>query len=311
MQKSPTKKYLPTPLYKLAKHTPTTFFTTSNTTLYHTDLPTLTTTTTPNYTTSHINNIKITNNKILTSTNSGEVLLSSTKNPSQNLKFEYSDKIYESIQKDYLIISGSINGQIIFWDIRNNKNFLSIFYQTQSDDINCLDFCNNFLICGSEDFSLCLYDLNQFNEEESVELIVSAEQPLKSVKFFDETKIGFCCNNNSFGVFDLEKGVKGLENKYENSFDNKSCYFVKEAFFGDLSFFCYENGFLNFYGTEKNFKSNLKKTYFSEKFNKCDYIRDLAFFENCVVSVDDGNNINIWSEKKQDVKNKMGFMFSD
>jgi WD40 repeat protein len=124
-----------------------------------------------------------------------------------------------------LLISGSTNGQILFWDIRNDKDYLSVFYQTQSDDIGTLDYCDNVLVAGCEDNSICLYDLTCQNEVDAVDLILSPDQPVRKICLKlgpkqNDTLTGeiyFSCHNNLFGIFDIFSGMKKFSDKYENS----------------------------------------------------------------------------------------------
>lgn len=95
-----------------------------------------------------------------------------------------------------------------------------------------------------------------------------------------------------------------------NQIENKDNYFVRENFFGDISFFAKEKNLVNFYGIGKN-GVDLRKSYSSNLFWTGDYIRDLDIFGNIIVTVDSGNNLNLWHEEKQNLKNKMGLMFED
>ncbi len=91
---------------------------------------------------------------------------------------------------------------------------------------------------------------------------------------------------------------------------DKSCYFVKENFVSDFSFYAFEKNNLNLYGNDGT-KNILKKSFFSDQFNPEFFIRDSEAFEYGVFTVNSGGFLNFWQETKKDLKNNMGLFFSD
>lgn len=117
---------------------------------------------------------------------------------------------------DFYLIAGSENGQIVFWDIRQPKDVLTVFCETQTDSINSIDFKGSMLLSGSEDESLAVYNLMEKDEMEGVDLIVSAEQPVRMVKFMENDQL-FYENYRGVGVYDFDTGIRRFEHVFANS----------------------------------------------------------------------------------------------
>lgn len=117
---------------------------------------------------------------------------------------------------DFYLIAGSENGQIVFWDVRQPKDILSVFSETQTDSINSIDFKGSLLLSGSEDESLAVYNLLEKDEVDAVDLIVSAEQPVRLVQFMDNDQL-FYENYRGIGVYDFDTGIRRFEHAFANS----------------------------------------------------------------------------------------------
>ena len=72
------------------------------------------------------------------------------------------------------------------------------------------------LLSGSEDESLAVYNLMEKDELESVELIVSAEQPVRMVRFMENDQL-FYENYRGVGVYDFDTGIRRFEHIFANS----------------------------------------------------------------------------------------------
>jgi len=73
------------------------------------------------------------------------------------------------------------------------------------------------LLAGSDDHSICVYDLSMQNELDSVDLILSPEWPLDYLRFKSNNDIVFQCSDNLMGEFDFEKGMKKYSYMFMNS----------------------------------------------------------------------------------------------
>ena len=95
--------------------------------------------------------------------------------------------------------------------------------------MNSLSIKGNYLLSGCEDGSLVVYDLEEKDELDSVELVLNTEEPVRKVDFFGNDFI-FYENYNGVGVYDFELGTCKLKRGFVNSVDLSAC--------GQKSVFC-------------------------------------------------------------------------
>lgn len=122
------------------------------------------------------------------------------------------------MNKDNLLIAGSDNGQLIFWDLRKPESILNAFYRTQTDPICCLALLNeNFLFSACEDQSIVIYNLESQSEEEAIELILNPDNDCRRLFPINESRLAYEGSDNSAGFYDLTSGTKIGEFKYDVS----------------------------------------------------------------------------------------------
>lgn len=105
---------------------------------------------------------------------------------------------------------------MIFWDIRNPKEILTVFAETLTDSVNSLALRDNYLLAGDEDGLAVVYDLEEKDEMEAVELVLNAEEPIRKIDFFNKDFI-FYENYNGIGIFDFELGTCKVKRNFINS----------------------------------------------------------------------------------------------
>ena len=149
-----------------------------------------------------------------------------------------------------MVAGGSEQGRVIFWDIRKPEKAVSIFHETQTDDVLSVHFRNKLLASASEDDSIVVYDLAR-SEPEPLEVMLNIEHPACKTGLDDQGRILFETLDNHFGCYSLDTGMKIKSSFFENSDEDKSKYFLKtnmdDLLFREqkeLQFFSIENGFV-------------------------------------------------------------------
>lgn len=113
-----------------------------------------------------------------------------------------------------ILICGSELGHIVFYDIRNPSQVLSIFYKTQTEDI-CKIAMNGQgrLVSSSEDLSTVVYDLTQNCEEDATDLILNTEDSAERIIFWQNNFV-IEGSTNKIMSYNFESGVREINYHY-------------------------------------------------------------------------------------------------
>lgn len=211
-----------------------------------------------------------------------------------------------------MVAGGSEQGRVIFWDIRKPEKAVSIFHETQTDDVLSVHFRGKLLASASEDDSIVVYDLAR-SEPEPLEVMLNLEHPACKTGIDDQGRVLFETLDNHFGCYSLETGMKIKSSFYENSDEDKSKYFLKtnidDLLFRDkkeLQFFSVENGFVKEQGFDS--ESDFLASY---ELASDAMLRDaLKLEENLLVISDDGF-LRLAKEKVMNVEDLAKGYFAD
>ena len=146
------------------------------------------------------------------------------KNPVFTLSVKDKGEVLSLDTKDYYIVAG-YGKEIGLWDIRTMKQIGKASY-AHSESVNCVKFIETFLISGSEDNILNIFDLNNTGEpgtevknylkKDSVYLTLNLGQSIESVSELDTGYLSVISTVNTFHVISttgIEKFVFDAKNE--------------------------------------------------------------------------------------------------
>jgi hypothetical protein len=91
-----------------------------------------------------------------------------------------------------IVAAGSEDAQLVFWDIRMPKDVLSIFYKTQTDDImSVMLTTNNYVISGSEDLTIAVFNLTEKGEENALDFLASPNEAARRLFPLKDNHFGY------------------------------------------------------------------------------------------------------------------------
>ncbi|CAF0728477.1 unnamed protein product [Didymodactylos carnosus] len=181
-----------------------------------------------------INSIRFTQNNpdlLLASTNRNAVLIFDKRCPQQEVcqligcSDEHDFLSVTSNTSDCLIAAGSSlknedNVVIGFWDTRQKNQLLGYYTECHSDDILQLQFHRSkqhTLLSGSTDGLVCLYDINETNEDDALQQVFNANGSIYKCGFLLEQEnenngyIYAVTSSNSFSVWSTSDNSIAIE----------------------------------------------------------------------------------------------------
>eukprot|EP01017_Pseudomicrothorax_dubius_P025706 TRINITY_DN2806_c0_g1_i3.p1 TRINITY_DN2806_c0_g1~~TRINITY_DN2806_c0_g1_i3.p1 ORF type:complete len:274 (+),score=43.34 TRINITY_DN2806_c0_g1_i3:235-1056(+) len=135
-----------------------------------------------------INQVVIGENRILSCSNDGLVKLWDPRSGELTGMMKNRNKEVYSVSQSRYIVAGGARSEVAFWDVRNLKEMCR-FNETFTDDVTRVIFHpteTSMLLAGSEDQVLCLFDLQQQNEEDAMSSTFRADQPISFCDFYGE-----------------------------------------------------------------------------------------------------------------------------
>lgn len=111
--------------------------------------------------------------------------------------------------KDNLLAAGTelvgVDAELHIWDITNTNEVVRSFIDSHHDDITALEFhptLSNYLMSGSTDGYVNIYDLNQPDEDESLHQVINYAS-VHSCHFISDSRISILTHMESLMFHDL------------------------------------------------------------------------------------------------------------